>query len=127
MPGSRLLHELGQLEEAATLGAEAVSRSRRSTLKATRWNTGSYLASYGRTLIQLERYTEADRALLEAHEILTFEVGDDHAETFRAVGSLVDLYTAWHAAEPNQGYEDKAPEWRTRLAELEAGRTFRDR
>ena len=30
---------------------------------------------------------------------------------------LVALYTAWHEAEPGQGYDTKAAEWRAKLAE----------
>ena len=28
---------------------------------------------------------------------------------------LVDLYEAWHAAEPGKGYDAKATEWRAKL------------
>ena len=33
---------------------------------------------------------------------------------------IVKLYQAWDAAEPDQGYAEKAAEWRAKLAELEA-------
>ncbi len=32
-----------------------------------------------------------------------------------AVERLVNLYAAWHTAEPNQGYDAKAAEWRAEL------------
>jgi len=32
------------------------------------------------------------------------------------VDALIELYDAWHAAEPNKGYDAKAAEWRGKLA-----------
>ncbi len=34
-----------------------------------------------------------------------------------AVQRVVDLYEAWYAAEPGQGYNAKADEWRATLAQ----------
>jgi hypothetical protein len=38
--------------------------------------------------------------------------GLDVPECIRA---LIDLYAAWHAAEPGKGYDAKAAEWRKTL------------
>jgi hypothetical protein len=35
----------------------------------------------------------------------------------------VQLYTDWHAAEPDQGYDAKAAEWQTKLDEFKAAST----
>ena len=32
-----------------------------------------------------------------------------------ALERLVELYTAWHAAEPDKGYDAKAVEWQQKL------------
>jgi len=53
--------------------------------------------------------------LLEAHTVLETALGTDHKRTIKAIQSLADLYEAWHAAEPNQGYDAKAAEWRAKL------------
>ena len=40
-------------------------------------------------------------------------------ETAETAQTLVELYEARHAAEPDKGYAAKAAEWRAKLAELE--------
>ena len=64
--------------------------------------TGAFLEAYGKTLGQLERYAE-------------------NKSTIKAINALVDLYDAWHAAEPDPGvrrdYAAKAAEWRAKLPE----------
>ncbi len=54
----------------------------------------------------LKRYTKAEVALLEAHEILTATYGAGHG----GVRSLAKLYDAW-------GKPDEAAEWRAKLSE----------
>jgi len=36
--------------------------------------------------------------------------GNDHSETIDSINLLANLYDAWHAAEPDQGYDAKAAE-----------------
>ncbi len=43
-----------------------------------------------------------------------------HERTVKVVESLVDLYTVWHEAEPDAGYDAKAAQWRDRLGAAEA-------
>ena len=78
-----------------------------------------FLGAYGKTLTQLERYAdaEAERTLLEAHELLAVRFGANHKRTTKTVNQLITLYDAWHAAEPNKGYDKKAAEWRAKLPE----------
>ncbi len=54
-------------------------------------------------------------ALLEAYEILEAARGAEHERTIKTVNALVEYYEAWAAAEPNQGYAEKAAEWRGKL------------
>ena len=63
-----------------------------------------------------ERMAMAERNLLDSHEILLAAHGEAHEQTRGCVESLVALYTAWHAAEPSNGHDAKAAEWRSRLA-----------
>ncbi|MEW6250545.1 MAG: serine/threonine-protein kinase [Planctomycetota bacterium] len=114
-----LLREMGRLEEAEALGAEAVRGARRS-LPEGHPHTGGFLTNYGKTLAALARYAEAESTLLEAHGLLAAAFGPQHALTMKAVSGLADLYAAWHAAEPRQGHDAQAAEWRARL---EAWRT----
>ncbi len=66
----------------------------------------------------LQRYQEAETGLLEAHELIFSSLGPDHERTIEQIKSLVDLYSAWHEAEPGQGYDAKAAQWRAKMAEV---------
>ncbi len=70
-----------------------------------------------KTLSALQRYEEAETALLEAHELITAGLGPQHERTTEQIQSLVRLYTAWHEAEPDKGYDARAEEWRAKLPE----------
>ncbi|MCH7814487.1 MAG: tetratricopeptide repeat protein [Planctomycetes bacterium] len=81
------------------------------------FDTGCRRGELGRCLTRMARYAEAEEQLLEAHRVLDAAVGDGHIRTIRAVRALVDLHEAWHAAEPDQGYDVKAGEWQAKLVE----------
>ncbi len=106
-----LLVDLGKAVEAEQLAGEAVVAAR-ETLDAEHWRRGSFLGNHGRVLAALERFDDAESALLEAHGILQAARGDEHGQTKRVVGYLADLYDAW-------GKPDKAAECRAKLAEME--------
>ena len=66
-------------------------------------------------LTKLARFTEAEPILVE---LANAELEDDVAteeSTNEAIQRMVDLYEAWHAAEPGQGYDAKAAQWRAKL------------
>ena len=79
------------------------------------WILGNYLGMLGFVLTALERYDEAQAALVEGHGILVARHGDKDYYTTEVVGYLADLYAAWHTAEPGKGYDAKAAEWRAKL------------
>ena len=67
-----------------------------------------------------EKFTEAETILVDlANSVLEDDTAstDDKSE---AIQRVVDLYEAWHAAEPGQGYDAKANEWRAKLPEEES-------
>jgi hypothetical protein len=80
-----------------------------------------FLTSLGRARVGLgyepERFALAESNLLEAHPIFVAapDRGPMHKDTLECVQGLVDLYTAWHAAEPGKGYDAKAAEWKAKL------------
>lgn len=102
-----LLRDLGRPEEAEALGAEAVRGARRS-LPQRHLPAALYLTSYGKTLTQLERFGDAEAALLEAREILEHAFDAKHFYYFRTAHALVKLYDAW-------GKPDKAARYREML------------
>ncbi|MCH7995301.1 MAG: tetratricopeptide repeat protein, partial [Planctomycetes bacterium] len=116
---AKLLVEVGKSAEGERLAREAVDRGR-TVLGETHWFLGNFLGKHGLALTSLGRYAEAEKALLEGHGILVAQLGDEHAQTARVVPYLVDLYDAWHAAEPGKGYDAKAAEWRAKLPKEKA-------
>ncbi len=109
-----LLSSMDKLDEAEPLFLEAVDGARRS-LPPGHWLTGSHLSSYGCCLSKLQRYADAEAALLEAHETFEAVLGAGHRRTINVVASIIGLYDAWDAAEPDMGYDAKAAEWRAKL------------
>ncbi len=52
----------------------------------------------GETLGQLERFSEAEAALLEAQEVLAAALGADHERSIRAINALVEFDDVWPGA-----------------------------
>jgi eukaryotic-like serine/threonine-protein kinase len=77
----------------------------------------SLLTTLGRARVGLgfdaERFRLAEANLLDAHAIClaAADRGPTHKDTLASVEALVDLYTAWHAAEPGKGFDAKATQW----------------
>lgn len=99
----RLLRNIGQLEEALTLGSEAV-RGARTTTGSSSWLHCSAMTEHGRTLTAVGKYVEAESELLEAYKEVSM-LGVKPTLMRRPVEGLVGLYSAWHEAEPNKGYD----------------------
>ena len=88
---------------------------------------GGLLCDYGdilflervvaRLMVETERYAQAEARLLQLHEECAGFYGKEHAQTVAAVQSLIELYDAWQAAEPDTGYDAKATRWRTKLSD----------
>ncbi len=74
-----------------------------------------FLGGHGTSLLKLERYADAETALLEAHGILEAALGTAHKRTRDVVRLLADLHDAWHEAEPDAGHDAKAAGWRAKL------------
>lgn len=64
---------------------------------------------------RIEKLREAEALLIEwAHALQGLDKTPDDRKT-EAIQRVVDLYEAWDAAEPDQGYNAKADEWRAKL------------
>lgn len=75
----------------------------------------------GAILAGLGRYSEAESLLVESASAL--KKGKLALRVRQIVYQrFIRLYQSWHAAEPGQGYDAKAAEWRAKLAEFEASR-----
>ncbi len=64
---------------------------------------------------RIEKLREAEAILIElANETLDNDAATEDSKA-EAIQRVVDLYDAWHAAEPGKGYDTKADEWRAKL------------
>jgi tetratricopeptide (TPR) repeat protein/predicted Ser/Thr protein kinase len=103
----------GRLDEALAVASSVVERAR-AALPEGHWFIGAFLSQEGSTLIELERFPEAEAALLESHALHENHFGPDHFRTANIIRSLVRLYDAW----PDPG---KAETWRAKLPPEEPG------
>ena len=67
-----------------------------------------------------ERLTEAEPLLIDSANALMENAKARYDRKNEAIQRVVDLYEAWHAAEPGRGYDAKAAQWRAKLPEVES-------
>ena len=103
-----LYNTLERFNDAEPLLRDLVNRARR-TLPEGHWFLGSFLTKHGVSLTGLGAYDQAERALLEAHDIVSDTFGPNHHRTIAAKQALVNLYeatgkpheaVAWHPQAP---------------------------
>ncbi len=75
----------------------------------TEWMLGRAL------LLQGNGFVEAEMHLTRANECVTTNPSAPPGAPSQTAQALVQLYKAWHAAEPGKGYDLKAAEWRAKL------------
>jgi len=108
------LGELARLREAQGRLAEAVDLSRRSLELAQRvrfkddWQMALYRQDYGRYLMRMRQFQQAEKPLLESLAGLRTIHGPDHQLSKKGAQLLVELYEAW-------GKPVQAAEYRTLL------------
>jgi serine/threonine protein kinase/Tfp pilus assembly protein PilF len=116
------LLELKGFAEAEPLLREALII--REKTQPDDWTTFNSQSLLGGALLGQKKYADAEPLLLKgyagmkAREALIPEQGKVRLP--EALERLVLLYTDWHAAELDQGYDAKAAEWQTKLKELNA-------
>jgi hypothetical protein len=72
----------------------------------------------GEAVASQSRFADAEAMLIEAAELIEPTEEWRILRTGEAIQRVVDLYTDWHEAEPEAGYDAKAAEWRAKLEEL---------
>jgi non-specific serine/threonine protein kinase/serine/threonine-protein kinase len=116
-----LLRAQGKHQEAIELLAPIEPAVRKAFTGGNAHRLAAFLTPLGRARVGLgydaERFTLAESNLLEAYPIFVAAKyrGPTHNDTLECVQGLIDLYTAWHAAEPGKGYDAKAAEWKAKL------------
>ena len=116
---SRVLQEQHKDQEVIDLLVPAEPLARRCFTGGNAPRLGVLLATLGRARAGMSyeegRYKAAETNLLESHEIARKARGATHRETLACARALADFYSAWHAAEPNKGYDAKAAHWKAAL------------
>jgi len=100
---SGLLRTRGRLEEAESIAREVVALGEK-VLPPDHWALGAFQIAHGTTLMDMERFAEAEPILIESLRILQGAYGDAHPNTAAARANLHTLYTRW-------GRPDKAAEF----------------
>jgi len=104
----------GKLEEAEPYHREALERYGRvhgdehpRTIRA--------INNFGTLLRTQAKYADAEAILIPAFATVETKFPLRHPLRASVVGSIATLYDSWHTAEPGQGYDAKAAEWRSKL------------
>lgn len=116
---ARLLKKRGHFVEAEELFREALA-IREKKLPTGAVYTANSRVHVGRVLTKLGRYAEAEALLLAARETHRQRPAASQRYAHRALRGLAELYDAWHATEPGQGYDARAAEWRAKLEQWRA-------
>ena len=88
---------------------------REDVLKQGDWRIANARSNLGESLVKQARLTEAEPLLIDSANSLMENDKARYDRTNEAIQRVVDLYEAWHAAAPDQGYDAKADEWRAKL------------
>jgi tetratricopeptide (TPR) repeat protein len=96
----------------------------RETKQPDDWTTFNTRSLLGGSLLGQKKFAEAELLLLQGYEGLNAReqtIPPQGAIRIpEALERLVALYTAWHAAEPDKGYDVEAAEWQKKLAQRQA-------
>lgn len=113
-----LRHRQGMHEEAIErlLNTEPIARE--IFVGGQTRRLADLLKALGRARVGLgydpERFALAEGNLLEAHDLYVRTRGESHPDTMDCRRALFELYTAWHAGEPDAGHDADADAWRSK-------------
>ena len=125
----RLLNAQGKHSEAIALLVPLEPAARKVFIGGNARRLADFLTVLGRGRVGVgfdaERFLLAESNLLEAHTIYLAakDRGPANTDTLAYIQGLVDLYSAWHVANPGKGYDAKAAEWRVKLDAATAEQT----
>jgi hypothetical protein len=117
------LQALGRYAEAEPNLRKSLA-IRRAALHAGHPDIAISLNNLSVLLTDQKKHAEAEPLLLAGYEGLkqreTTIQQQGKIRLTEALERLVQLYTDWHAAEPDKAYDAKAAEWQTKLNEFKA-------
>ena len=109
-----LLKTQGKLDQAEPLYRE-VLEIRRRVLGEEHPRTLRSINRVGTLLRKRGKFAEAEEMLVPAAAVADEKLPPDHRVGKYLTKSITELYDAWDEAEPGQGHDAKAAEWRARL------------
>ncbi len=110
--GSLLLAK-GDLPEAETLLKEALD-GRITVLKEQHPLVADTRYLYAKTLMEQSKFAQAEQPAILAAKASQAQAASAPKAT-RNIQLVVDLYTRWHTADPNQHHDEQAQEWKKQL------------
>jgi eukaryotic-like serine/threonine-protein kinase len=111
----------GRHQDAINLLAPTAASAREAFTGSNALQLADHLTELALARVELgydaEGFRLAESELREAHAmyLADHERGPTHKDTLGCVQGLIDLYTAWHAAEPGKGHDAKAAQWKAQL------------
>jgi tetratricopeptide (TPR) repeat protein len=109
-----LLRAEGKPAEAEPLYREALAGMERKLGKGHA-RTASLRLGLGRTLSDLNGFTDAEAELNEAERVISSAQGVPAGRQKECLEALVKLYSSWDKADPAKGHDAKAAEWKAKL------------
>ena len=115
-----LLQAQEKQAEAIEFLATAEPAARRAFTGGNTVRLGRFVAALGRARAAIGEFEAADANLTEAYAILSEASSATERDRTDVLSGLVELYEAWHTAEPDKSYDGKAAEWKDRQQEQES-------
>ncbi|MEQ8765197.1 MAG: serine/threonine-protein kinase [Planctomycetota bacterium] len=111
-----LAHLVGgaqRFEEASLLFRRALTLAESASAEAS--NLANLRSNLGLCLLRVQRFSEAESELLAAQTF--YDQGDEELRAARRdnLWVLVELFKAWHQAEPGQGHDRSQAKWQAEL------------
>jgi serine/threonine protein kinase/tetratricopeptide (TPR) repeat protein len=112
-----LLVAQGRAADAIELLISAEPACRRTFSGGNAPRLARFLTALGCARAATSEFESAKATLTEAHAILSGADGATRRDRADVLTCLVELFDAWHEAEPDKGYGHAAAEWRARVEE----------
>ncbi len=110
-----LMQLRGRLEEADAMYGQ-VYAGRRALYGTHHRNTLTVMRNLFEVRVGRRDFARAETLCLEHYEAARAEQGEDHPGAIAAAELAWRLYTSWHQAEPELGYDRRAEAWKARLS-----------
>ena len=115
------LRDQDKLVEAESLGGEAVAAAR-TAFPPGHWLVGAFLGQHASTLLEMDRFADAASRAKEGHGIMNAAFGTSHPRTTGAAKLVMQVYSAWHTAQPGEAHDERAAQWAARARTGQSGR-----